>query len=190
VRLYYQQTSWEYIQFLWLQNDGLGFMGQEGVNLLDAWLNAGTELIPQRPTQSAPFEMAMANASISGVFGVPGEASHGDVPANQMTASYDNGTGDIVVEYTPACDATDHTVYYGDLSGLSTYAYTGAACFIGSSGTTAFDPGTGSYFFLVVGNDGSEEGSYGVDGFSVERPEDIGTPTCDHTQNLGGVLCE
>jgi mono/diheme cytochrome c family protein len=190
VRLYYQQTSWEYIQFLWLSNDGLGFMGQEGENLLDAWLNAGTELIPQRPTQSAPFEMAMANASISGVFGVPGEASYGDVPENQMTASYDNGTGDVVVEYTPACDATDHTIYYGDLSGVSTYAYTGAACFIGSSGTTAFDPGTGSYFFLIVGNDGSEEGSYGLDSLSAERPEDIGTPTCDHPQNLGGVLCE
>jgi len=49
---------------------------------------------------------------------------------------------------------------------------------------------TSSYFFVIVGNDGDEEGSYGLDGFSVERPEDIGTPTCDHPQNLGGVICE
>ncbi len=49
IRLYYQQTSWEYVHFLVTDNDGLSpFLGNEGVNLLDAWLNTG---------QSAPFEI-------------------------------------------------------------------------------------------------------------------------------------
>lgn len=42
VSLLYQQTSWEYIQFLYLNNDGLSpFLGDEGINLLDAWANTG-----------------------------------------------------------------------------------------------------------------------------------------------------
>lgn len=39
--LYYQGTSWEYIQFLDLANDGeSAFLGQEGINMLEAWINA------------------------------------------------------------------------------------------------------------------------------------------------------
>jgi hypothetical protein len=38
----YQPTSWEYVQFLVLANDGsLPFLAQEGQNLLDAWLATG-----------------------------------------------------------------------------------------------------------------------------------------------------
>jgi len=42
IELLYQPTSWEYIQFLYLANNGQSaFLGEEGVNMLDAWLNAG-----------------------------------------------------------------------------------------------------------------------------------------------------
>jgi hypothetical protein len=48
IRLMYQPTSWEYIQFLYLANngpdpaqDGNAFLGDEGANLLEAWLNTG-----------------------------------------------------------------------------------------------------------------------------------------------------
>jgi hypothetical protein len=52
VRLMYQPTSWEYIQFLYEANDGgIAFLAQEGANLLDAWLNTG---------KAEPFEMASA----------------------------------------------------------------------------------------------------------------------------------
>ncbi|MEJ2309244.1 MAG: Ig-like domain-containing protein [Gammaproteobacteria bacterium] len=41
IDLLYQGTSWEYIQFLYLANNGQNaFLGQEGVNMLDAWINA------------------------------------------------------------------------------------------------------------------------------------------------------
>ncbi len=50
VRLLYQSTSWEYIQFLALANDGsVTFLADEGQNMLEAWVNTG---------MSAPFEMA------------------------------------------------------------------------------------------------------------------------------------
>lgn len=42
ISLLYQPTSWEYIQFLYLANNGQNaFLGAEGVNMLDAWLNTG-----------------------------------------------------------------------------------------------------------------------------------------------------
>jgi hypothetical protein len=42
IDLLYQSTSWEYIQFLYLANRGENaFLGQEGINMLDAWLNTG-----------------------------------------------------------------------------------------------------------------------------------------------------
>jgi hypothetical protein len=41
IDLLYQGTSWEYIQFLWKANNGQNaFLGQEGVNMLEAWINA------------------------------------------------------------------------------------------------------------------------------------------------------
>jgi hypothetical protein len=62
ITLYYQGTSWEYILFLWKANNGTdpaqggnAFLGEEGVNMLDAWLNADPEA-PMVP----PFVMATA----------------------------------------------------------------------------------------------------------------------------------
>ncbi len=50
IDLLYQPTSWEYIQFLALANDGsVPFLANEGANMLDAWLNL---------EMAAPFVMA------------------------------------------------------------------------------------------------------------------------------------
>ena len=50
VELLYQTTSWEYIQFLQLANDGsIPFLAEQGDHMLEAWLNTG---------MSAPYEMA------------------------------------------------------------------------------------------------------------------------------------
>jgi len=58
VDLLYQGTSWEYIQFLDLANNGQNaFLGQEGVNMLDAWLNAPTTMDPLNRTMVPPIVM-------------------------------------------------------------------------------------------------------------------------------------
>jgi hypothetical protein len=50
IKLIYQPTSWEYIQFLDHANDGsITFLANEGANILDAWLNTG---------MAAPYVMA------------------------------------------------------------------------------------------------------------------------------------
>jgi hypothetical protein len=121
------------------------------------------------------------------VAGAPGEASAHADPADQMRAAYDGATGRIDVIYTPSCEATNHTIYYGDLADVRTYGYSGAACARGTSGTTSFDPGLTHAFFLIVGNTGSVEGSYGLDSQDGERPEDTGTAGCDLPRNLSGT---
>jgi hypothetical protein len=52
IKLLYQPTSWEYVQFLLLANNGQSaFLANEGVNLFNAWLNTG---------MAEPHVMAMA----------------------------------------------------------------------------------------------------------------------------------
>lgn len=42
IKLLYQPTSWEYVQFLYLANNGQNvFLAQEGLNLLNAWIATG-----------------------------------------------------------------------------------------------------------------------------------------------------
>jgi hypothetical protein len=132
---------------------------------------------------SAPLLLASTTAAVTPSVAVPGEAS-------PMLVDYDKVTGAVQLTYTPACDASDNNVYYGDLAGVSTYAYAGVTCSVGNTGSASFDPGLDSAFFLIVGNNGAEEGSYGIDSSGVERPEDGPTPLCDRPQNLGGVVCE
>ncbi len=50
IDLLYQTTSWEYIQFLYLANDGsVSFLANDGMVMLEAWLNTG---------MSFPYTMA------------------------------------------------------------------------------------------------------------------------------------
>jgi hypothetical protein len=178
VRLYYQQTSWEYIQFLWLENDQQnGFLGQEGLNLLDGWLNTG---------QNLPLEMSFLDLDLAAAASAPGEASRQAQPLDQLQASYDAESGAIDVSFTPACDANDHTIYFGPLDAVADYGYGGAVCHAGVTGSVAFDPGPGDLFFLVVGTNGWAEGSYGRASDGTERPEDLATAGCDLVQDLSG----
>ncbi len=184
VDLLYQATSWEYIQFLWLQNDGVDpFLGDEGVNMLDAWLNTG---------MAPPFEMAQTTISLTPVaFNAPGHSSELDDGPMEVTA-FDAGTGAITLSYMPACDATDHTIHYGNLAGVRTYGWADAVCGIGVSGTAIFtpDPAVGeSIFWVIVGTNDAYEGSYGLMPGGAERPASTVAGACAKPQSLA-VVCE
>jgi len=184
VELYYQATSWEYIQFLWKQNDGSDpFLGQEGINMLDAWLN--TQMAP-------PYEMASTTVSLSPVgFNAPGQAS-GPLQTEMEVTGFDTATGEIALSYAPSCDATGHVIHYGNLTGVKTYGWTHAECGLDVSGSALFtpDPAAGdSIFWVIVGNNPSFEGSYGQTGLGVERPPTAATIACPRTQSRATV-CE
>lgn len=113
----------------------------------------------------------------------PGEATQ------LIVTGRDAGSGALSIGYEPACSATDHHIEFGLLENLGSGSYSGQICAIGNSGThTGFNPGSGSYFFLVVGHDGDgREGSYGtatVGGLHAERPEDLTDASCVFVQEL------
>jgi CubicO group peptidase (beta-lactamase class C family) len=96
--------------------------------------------------------------------------------------------GELRLTYQSACGATDNNIYFGRLEDVATHAWSGAVCGIGSSGVfEGFDPGAGSYFFIVAGNGGVIEGSYGDQdtptGGSAPRPAFVGNP-CGEVQQL------
>jgi len=69
VGLYYQATSWEYIQFLWKQPTSnplpaSTFLANEGVNMLDAWLNARLNDADPNSTMAPPYVMATTTVEL------------------------------------------------------------------------------------------------------------------------------
>lgn len=97
----------------------------------------------------------------------------------------------IILSYDPACSAADHTLVYGPLDQVASYGYTERKCALGAGGTVGpLTLGPGSYFFLVVGNDGlGVEGSYGRDSSGAERPALQSGPSCPQVQQLSPT-CE
>ncbi len=119
----------------------------------------------------------------------PGETS-GSPLAPLVVTDYDAATGHLSLVYQNGCDATDNTLYYGPLDQVSSLAYSGQVCDVGTQGSYSnFNPGSGSSFFLIVGNEGVDEGSYGrshVAGTLVERAAHAAN-TCGLSQDLSAT---
>lgn len=71
--------------------------------------------------------------------------------------------GNITINYGSACSANDHSLYIGALTptAMQNGDYSQKFCGIGAGGPFAFNPGAGDVFFLVSGDDGTTQGSYG-----------------------------
>jgi hypothetical protein len=115
--LYYQGTSWEYVLFLWKANNGTdpaaggnAFLGEEGVNMLDAWINADLAA-PMVP----PFVMATATWGDTGcTVTEPGtEVTCDDGTDNDCDGLTDGSDGDCmaVVDCTQYSDKTTCELY-------------------------------------------------------------------------------
>lgn len=181
IRVYYQPTSWEYIQFLWLANDQQDpFLGSEGINILDAWLNTG---------QAQPLELRMfqiTNLEAPSSYG-PGEPSHQNIRAEHLRVIKGSGNGTLNILYTPGCDSTNHVVYYGPLADVSSYSYTNSFCSNDTTGNIIFTPEIENLFFVLVSQSSSYESSYGKNSNGIERPEATGIGLCKLPKNLDNI---
>jgi hypothetical protein len=116
-------------------------------------------------------------------------------PAGAPLWAWPGPTGSgIELSYTPGCGALDNAAYWGTGPIAGTPIWTGAACSLGNTGTASFDPGDpapGAFlYFVIVGQNGIKEGSYGqsFDGTAqAERPEAVGIGACDLPQDLSGA---
>jgi hypothetical protein len=87
-----------------------------------------------------------------------------------QVVSYDDVSGNLSLSFTPAAGSTDHTFYYGPLSAVSSYGYTGSEGGLGVSGAGNVTLPAGSLFWLVAGRAGGVEGCYGKASSCAERP--------------------
>lgn len=127
----------------------------------------------------------------SGLKPVPKEISPRE---NPMTCRRSGGSEAIEIHFAPACGALDAAAFWGmgPLSG--TPQWTHSQCGLGNSGFALFDPGLvapgGLVYFVVVGQNQINEGSYGqwFDGtLWHERAEAVGIGACDRIQDLSGI---
>jgi hypothetical protein len=89
---------------------------------------------------------------------------------NQDVVSHDPGTGNTTISFDPAAASTDHSLYYGPLSAVSSYGYSGSVSGLGVSGSGSVTLPAGSLFWVVAARDGVAEGCYGTDSAGIERP--------------------
>jgi len=129
-----------------------------------------------------------ASASAGSGASGPGEASP---PAAPLIARRSSGSPTAIdVAFTPAPCATDHTIYRATRSGPLTgpASWSVADCLVGADGSASFDSGPlapGSWqYFVVVGNDGTREGSYGRDAAGAERAPAAALPGCSYAYDL------
>jgi hypothetical protein len=114
----------------------------------------------------------------------PGEASAG----GRLAAWRGPGTS-VLLDFDAACNAADHVVYWGLGPIAAAPQWSASACGLGTSGAAAFDPGDPPpgklFYFVVVGQTSSSEGSYGRSSAGTERPEAAGVGACDQARILG-----
>ncbi len=124
-----------------------------------------------------------STSEFSGAFALPQE-----VPDTMRAAK----SGPAVnVTYTPACGAADHAVFWGASPIAGGLSWTNGQCGFGATGQLTFNPGVpaaGQFFYwVVVGQTFSLEGSYGQSSSGAERPEALALGVCDRPLSLGGA---
>jgi hypothetical protein len=138
-----------------------------------------------------------ADTDCGAVVSAPGETSDpGTLPLMEVT-SYDPVAMLMSLSYGNPCDAADNAILYGPLSDVGVYNYTGnGGCSVGNTGTVtdwSYAGAPDSFFFLMVGESATAEGSYGTckpfvvcDPVEGERPSDDmqSTPACPLAQDL------
>jgi hypothetical protein len=124
-------------------------------------------------------------ACSAGAAANPKEAS----PEGRMTASRAASGTAVDLSYAPGCGSIDNAVYWGTGPINGSVVWANAACAVGNTGLASFDPGDppqdGLVYFVIVGQNGTKEGSYGT-GTAGERPEAVGIGACDKPQDLSG----
>jgi hypothetical protein len=100
-------------------------------------------------------------------------------PGSLRVSSYDGISGNLYVSFSPACEASTYDLHYGPLDQVSMHAWSGSVCDIRDQ--DGFNPGGGSYFFVVVGAAGGIEGSYGSTSSGAPLPP---AGACGRTQDL------
>jgi len=127
---------------------------------------------------TAPVWVPDPNAPIS----VAGAVPRGDEPSG-VPLTFERGTaGDLVLRWGDSClpTDTDYAVYEGAFGDFTSHVP--VTCSTAGATTATITPSLGSAYYLIVPNNGTSEGSYGVRSDLTERP--AGSGACE-PQSVG-----
>ncbi len=147
-------------------------------NSLDMWSSSGYSdgitLISQLPppVPDGSFGNAMTSSKITS-------------DGSQIHLNYDSTT----------CPAPSYSIYYGNLSSVSSYTFSGSACSIDTDGTYDWTsvPSENLFFIIVSSNGSGTEGSWGKDFINGTHNERGGTTPsnlCGNTLHDNGGTCQ
>jgi hypothetical protein len=151
IDLLYQPTSWEYIQFLYLANDGgNAFLADEGANMLDAWLNAG---LADGLAMAEPLVMASTTWGdpVAGCDLDPPTLLSADAVDKAVTLAWSGPAEGEILAYSLYYDQSDKT------QPVTTTDCTAGPC-TGYTDTGLTNGQT--YCYVVAASDGSCESGY------------------------------
>ena len=96
---------------------------------------------------------------------------YGNAPnPTSLTLVMKNGA-DLEIGYDLACNASDHTVFFGNLGDFTTV--TAADCSIGNSGLATSTPPAGNVWFLVAGRESTRYSSVGQSTGGTRTPSGV-----------------
>lgn len=90
--------------------------------------------------------------------------------------THDPNTRTLSLSYVSGCATTGNKIVFGSLHDVGLYDYLGEACDLGDPGSLdwVYPPAPDAIYVLMVGEDGTAEGSYGQDSNGAERPKKLG----------------
>jgi hypothetical protein len=94
------------------------------------------------------------------------------VPGLKIVGKGSGADPSITLRWNPSCSFgdADFEVYHGNLDALPLYDHEPVLCSTAGVTTATFNADPGDRYYLVVPTDGTDEGSYGVDGTGAQRP--------------------
>ena len=155
IKLMYQPTSWEYIQFLALANDGSNaFLAQEGDNLLDAWLNTG---------------MAEPVVMVSAAWGAAPEECETPPPPAPTIDETVAGDKEVTVHWTADGTADSYTIYF-DQAGKAQFV-ANSDCVSGPCSYTDTDLTNGQeYCYMLTASAGCATSDFSLISCATPQP--------------------
>lgn len=160
--------------------DVQGWLDDPGQNF--GWILIGNEAVTgsakrfdsrEHPTSSVRPELLVEyDAPVQAAGRVP----DGDEVAGDPLLVTKEAGGDITLDWSSSCLATDtdYEIYEGDLT--SPDSHTERFCSTGGATSITFTPAADQRYYLIVPTNGVNEGSYGTDSSGVQRP--IGIQVC------------
>ncbi|MDH5711725.1 MAG: Ig-like domain-containing protein [Gammaproteobacteria bacterium] len=144
IDLLYQGTSWEYVQFLDKANTKQNaFLGQEGINMLEAWLNTG---------------MAPPHVMTSTTWGTPPTGGNNNAPV-AANDSYSLAQDTVLNVNAPGVLANDTDADGDALTAVLVNTTGNGVLTLNANGSFSYTPNTGfsgSDSFTYQANDGAE----------------------------------